>query len=171
MALLNRAYLGLGCNIGECIDNLTLACEKIRERGCIITGESSIYRTEPIGYAAQSDFINCIITVDTSRSPEELLFMCKEIEHEMKRKETVRWGPRIIDIDIILYNDIILQSKDLIIPHKELKLRYFWLYMLDEMNADMILPGLGQTAQALMTAFSLKQRIEFIKHVNYSNRS
>lgn len=161
-------FLALGSNMGSRSAHIDRACRMIIENGIDIVNESSLYITEPWGKTDQSDFINCIIEINTSYMPMELLNCTMGIEQAMKRERTEHWGPRIIDIDIILYNDIIQSSKDLVLPHKYIKERYFWLYMLDEMQPDISIPPGNETPGELMNRGIKKQKMVIFEKRKYS---
>lgn len=123
---MNKVYLGLGSNIEPRLDFLQEAVEKIANTEEIkIIKKSSIYQTKPYGYLEQEDFLNAVILIETSLAPEELLERVLEIEKEIGRVRDEVWGPRKIDIDILLYDKIKYDSSNLIIPHPEIKKRAF----------------------------------------------
>lgn len=111
---------------------------------------SSIYQTEPWGYLDQPEFLNQVLAVETSLSPRELLEYVKEIEQNIGRKPSVRYGPRIVDIDILFYGNRIIQEEDLVIPHPRLKDRAFVLVPLAEINPDLIYPGIDLSISDLL---------------------
>lgn len=126
------AYLSLGSNIGGKKENLKRAIQLFREKadnGLIV---SSFYMTEPIGFTEQDVFINCCLRVETTLQPHKLLELCQWIEGTLKRERLVRWGPRTIDCDIILYEDFQIESEALIVPHPRYKERAFVLFPLIE---------------------------------------
>lgn len=126
-------YLSLGTNIGEREENLKKAIQLLHEKKEIsIQQMSSIYETAPVGFIDQPSFLNCCIYVKTTTSPNEMLHVCQEIENELGRVRNVRWGPRIIDLDILLYNQENIETDDLIIPHPRMYERAFVLVPLME---------------------------------------
>ena len=134
--------LGLGSNIGDARANISEALRLLRESGAVeITKVSSIYRTAPWGYKDQAPFANAAALARTELDPEHLLAAVKTIEAEMGRTKTVRWGPRLIDIDILFYGRQSLVSDDLVLPHKELFNRAFVLVPLAEIAPDLVLGG------------------------------
>jgi len=134
--------LGLGSNIGDKVANIEAAIAMLRARGKVeITRVSSIYKTAPWGYLEQESFANACALARTSLKPEELLVEVKAVEAEMGREKTVRWGPRLIDVDILFYGDLPLNVPDLILPHKELFNRAFVLVPLAEIAPDLTLGG------------------------------
>jgi 2-amino-4-hydroxy-6-hydroxymethyldihydropteridine diphosphokinase len=129
----NNLYLGLGSNIGNREYNLKKAVEKIADIDQTkIIKISSIYSSRPVGYTEQDDFLNMVIHVLTAKTPQEFLHETQAIEKELGRKKTIHWGPRIIDIDILLYNNLKIIEKNLIIPHERLYERAFVLIPLQE---------------------------------------
>lgn len=140
--------LGLGSNIGDARANISEALRLLRESGAVeIAKVSSIYRTAPWGYKDQAPFANAAALARTELDPEHLLAAVKTIEAEMGRTKTVRWGPRLIDIDILFYGTRSLVSDDLILPHKELFNRAFVLVPLAEIAPGLVLGG-RQVAEA-----------------------
>lgn len=136
-----RVYIGLGTNLGNREKNLDRAKEKILSRHSIsLIQESSIDETDPVDYLDQPKFLNQIILIETSTKPYELLSILKKIESEMGRTREVRKGPRVIDLDILLYDDIINDAEELIIPHPGIKRRHFILKHLLEIDPDLIDP-------------------------------
>ena len=135
-------YLSLGSNIGDRIANLKKAIELIQARIGILLQESNFYITPPVGFSADTDFINCCIKISTTLSPHDLLKASKEIEAELGRtpKETEGYTSRIIDIDIILYSTIVLQSSEITIPHPRFRERKFVLIPLSELNTSLLDP-------------------------------
>lgn len=134
--------LGLGSNIGDKPANIAKALRLLQESGEIgVTAVSSIYKTQPWGYLAQAPFANACALALTRLDPAALLRAIKQIEADMGRKETIRWGPRLIDIDILFYGDEPLSTATLVLPHKELFNRAFVLVPLSEIAPDLRLGG------------------------------
>lgn len=124
------------------------AVKRIDGGGCRVTAVSSLYGTSPVGVEDQPDFLNAVIEVETALSPDELLDLCASIEREMGRERTIRWGPRVIDMDILLYDDLALDSEGLTIPHPRMMERAFVLVPLAEIAPDVGLPGGVSAAEA-----------------------
>jgi 2-amino-4-hydroxy-6-hydroxymethyldihydropteridine diphosphokinase len=135
-------YLGLGTNLGERSQNLQEAI-RLLASCCDVVRCSSIYQTEPWGYADQPDFLNQVIEVETRLSPLELLPALKAIETQIGRQVNFRYGPRLIDIDILLFGNLLLESPSLTIPHAMLEKRAFVLVPLVELAPDLIHPASG----------------------------
>ena len=130
----NKIYLGLGSNIGNNELNLKKAIKKLAENGIKLIKSSSLYVTKAQYYENQDDFLNQVIEVKTKLSPFELLDTIEKIMSEMKRKRLIKYGPRIIDIDILFYKNIEINKKILTIPHKLMFERDFVLKPLYELN-------------------------------------
>ena len=130
-----KAYLGIGTNLGDREENIRRAYELIGKRVGEIKKRSTLYNTEPWGFASENAFLNSVICVETSLTPRQLLKETQGIEREMGRRKKSRNGEyhdRIIDIDILLYDDITLNEPDLTIPHPLMKEREFVMKPLKE---------------------------------------
>ena len=124
MKNLNSIYLSLGSNIGDRTDNLTKAIVELSKKMKIVKF-SSIYETEPLLFENQNSFLNMVLEVDYKGSPDQLLESIKIIENDMGRESTFRYGPRLIDIDIIFFNNYEVIQDNLTIPHYDWKNRLF----------------------------------------------
>jgi 2-amino-4-hydroxy-6-hydroxymethyldihydropteridine diphosphokinase len=142
-------YLALGANLGDRAQNLRAALAQIRT-SVQITRVSSIYETEPWGVREQPWFLNLVCAGTTTLSPVDLLRRAKKIENEMGRAEGIRFGPRPIDIDILMYDRLIELSPALTIPHPRLHERAFVLIPLAEIAPDLVHPRLRVTMRALL---------------------
>lgn len=142
-------YIGIGSNIGERQANCMKAIEALKSKGITVKKISSMHETEPWGLKEQPKFINMAVEAETSMSPEEFLSALKGIEEDMGREETVKWGPRIIDLDILFYDDIVIDMKRLRIPHPLLHKRDFVLNPLAEIAPDKLHPVLKKTVNQL----------------------
>jgi 2-amino-4-hydroxy-6-hydroxymethyldihydropteridine diphosphokinase len=142
------AYLGLGANLGDRLANLREAVRIIDEHtSCEVRARSYIYETDPVGPVEQPDFLNAVIAVETELRPEELLKFAKNIEDRLGRERTIRWGPRVIDVDILLYDDLRMEADGLRIPHPDLALRAFVLAPLADIAPEIeIAPDVTATA-------------------------
>jgi 2-amino-4-hydroxy-6-hydroxymethyldihydropteridine diphosphokinase len=144
--------LGLGSNIGDGAANIRRALEEIEAREIArITARSSIWRTAPWGYTEQEDFANLCALAATRLSPGELLSAVKSLEKDLGRTDSIRWGPRLIDIDILFYDDVKSEDADLTLPHRELFRRAFVLVPLAEIAPDLMIAGrkIRDAAQAI----------------------
>ena len=129
----NKVYLSLGSNIGNRQKYIESAIELVGKReGIKILKKSGLYETSPIGYVEQDLFLNAVIKIETDFSEREILKIINKIENELDRKREIRWGPRTIDIDILIFSDKKINETDLIIPHKEMLNRLFVLVPLIE---------------------------------------
>ncbi len=136
----NKIFLGLGSNIGDTRKNLNTALNLLEEKVDILN-RSSYYKTEPIGYKDQEWFLNMVVEGETELSPQMLLAFTQSIECKMKRVKTILNGPRIIDIDILLYNNINIETERLTIPHPRILERAFVVVPLCEIAPDIVIKG------------------------------
>lgn len=135
------AFLGLGSNIGDRLGHLQEAVELLDLRpGIRVDAVSSVYETDPVGGPEQDPFLNMAVRVATRRSPRRLLAACQAVEQALGRKRTVRWGPRTIDVDILLYGDRTIATRRLVVPHPRLTERPFALIPLMEVAPGTKLP-------------------------------
>ncbi len=133
-------YLGLGSNIGNKIEYLDSAIEHISRNSKIkITKKSSYYETDPMGYENQESFVNLCLEIETDLSPVQLLEETQRIENTLGRTREVHWGPRTIDIDILLYGNLVIKNRILTIPHARITERAFVLIPLQEINKAIVI--------------------------------
>ncbi len=125
-----------------------------------LLAQSSLYRSAPVGYADQPDFINAVAKISTSLSPQQLLQALLAIEHQYGRQRTFQNAPRTLDLDVLLYDDLILHEPSLTIPHPQMHLRAFVLMPLLELQADCVIPAQGTAEAALQGC--LEQSLERI---------
>lgn len=153
---MTRAYIGLGSNVGERLDNLSEAVRRLHERGVGFVHSSRVYETQPVGGPQQPDFLNAVIEVETDLAPRPLLEACIAIEDEMGRERTPeRWGPRNIDIDILSYADEQVDEPDLQIPHPRMHERGFVVIPLFELEADPMISGGGKLSTTKLSPLLL----------------
>lgn len=136
----HRAYIGLGSNIGDREENLNTAIESMNNGMCRVVKVSDKYSTKPVGYTEQDDFLNCAAEVKTLYNPEELVMFLLDIEKELKRERIIKWGPRTIDLDVLLYDDIITFDEKIVIPHPRMHERLFVLKPLSEIAPYVLHP-------------------------------
>jgi 2-amino-4-hydroxy-6-hydroxymethyldihydropteridine diphosphokinase len=139
-----RAYIGLGSNMGDRLEQLQRAADLLhRTEGVRVLRSSRVYETEPVGGPPQPHYLNAVLEVETELSAPDLLRACLAIEERMKRARVVRWGPRVIDLDVLTYarEEIREQDPPLTVPHPRMHERGFVLLPLAELDADPPLPG------------------------------
>ncbi len=135
-----KAYLGLGSNIGNKKENIENALDLLESHKEIqVINVSSYYETDPVGYVDQDCFLNIVVAIETNLKPKALLSYCNEIENELKRIRKIRWGPRTIDVDILLYENFLSQDESLTIPHPRMCERSFVMIPLYEIAKDITL--------------------------------
>jgi len=135
---LTVCYLGLGANVGDREGQLAAARRELESRGLKLLRESSIAETEPFGVADQPRFLNQVLEVEWPGTPTELLSVAKEVERAVGRKVTYRWGPREIDVDILLFGDQRVDTPELQLPHPGLSHRAFVQAGLRELRPDIL---------------------------------
>jgi 2-amino-4-hydroxy-6-hydroxymethyldihydropteridine diphosphokinase len=131
---LTVVYLGLGSNLGTRARNLSAARRRLRQKGVRITRQSRVMETEPWGVADQPRFLNQVVQADWPGTPRQLLRTVKDIEHEGGRRRARRWGPRVIDVDILLFGTERVNLPDLVIPHPRIQERDFVVESLAELG-------------------------------------
>ena len=153
--MFHSVYLALGTNLGNKNQNLENGLKLIAERIGTLSAVSSIYETEPWGFDSPNSFLNMAVKIETELYPFDLLNKTKELEYELGRtqKTTQNYQDRIIDVDIILYDDLILQSEQLILPHPLFHQRDFVLKPLIEITPDLIHPVFGKAISELKKSF------------------
>jgi 2-amino-4-hydroxy-6-hydroxymethyldihydropteridine diphosphokinase len=148
---MESAFLLLGTNLGDRLHNLKLALEQLNALGTI-SGASGVYETEPWGLSDQPAFYNQAVRLETNLSPDDLLGKLKNIEAVCGRAEAIRWGPRVLDIDILLYGSLVHQSASLTVPHPKLSERRFALVPLNEIAEGVVEPVSGKLISDLLEA-------------------
>jgi 2-amino-4-hydroxy-6-hydroxymethyldihydropteridine diphosphokinase len=146
----NKAYLLLGSNLGNREKNLDQSLQLLKDHHCNIVNTSSIYQTAAWGLENQPDFLNQVIEISTSLSAFKLLDLTQQIEQKMGRIRTIKYGARTLDIDILYFNNDIIASENLVIPHPQLQNRRFTLIPLVEIAPNFIHPGLGINSSDLL---------------------
>lgn len=135
------AYLGLGGNLGDRLATLQAACRQLHSDAVRVVDSSAVYESEPWGVTEQPTFLNLVLQVETDLSPQELLATCLGVEQALGRERKERWGPRTVDVDILLYGDVVLDEPGLQIPHPRMHLRSFTLLPLLQLAPTIAWPG------------------------------
>ena len=165
------AYIGIGSNLGTPGKNCANAIEKIsRTKDIKIISKSSFYQTEPIGGVQQGWFVNSAIEIETDLSPENLLSVLLNLELAMGRIRKEKWGPRLIDLDLLFYGNLVLENKSLTLPHPEIQNRKFVLVPMCEIAENLIHPTLKKTIKTLLQESSDITIVKKIKRPNLNHR-
>ena len=148
---MTKVYVGLGSNLGNRRENLVNAINRIgANTGIQVKDKSGFFETAPVGGPPQPDYVNCAIELETEIEPQTLLKEFNKIERELGRKPGVRWGPRIVDLDILLYGDKIVNDHNLKIPHERMHERTFVLEPLCDISPDIKHPVLRVSVSELL---------------------
>ena len=162
---MSKAALLLGSNLGNRQENLSNALSFIEKNAGIIEKKSSLYQTAPWGMLDQDDFLNQAVLIKTSLPPQQLLKQLLDIEIMLGRERLEKWGPRIIDIDILYYDSEIIDEKDLKVPHPFLQERRFSLVPLNEISPDWVHPALHKSVnQMLADCLDRGEVVKFEEH-------
>ncbi|MBE0069478.1 2-amino-4-hydroxy-6-hydroxymethyldihydropteridine diphosphokinase [Thermoanaerobacterium thermosaccharolyticum] len=135
-------YMSIGSNVGDREGYLKSALNELTKNLVIIEKVSPIYETEPVGYKEQAKFLNAVVQTKTELKPHELLKIINTVEKELGRERLIRWGPRTIDIDILLYGDVTINDDDLKIPHERMWERAFVLVPLNDIAPNIVKGGM-----------------------------
>jgi 2-amino-4-hydroxy-6-hydroxymethyldihydropteridine diphosphokinase len=163
----NIAYISLGSNMGDRKTYLEEAVDILNSHGDIeITSVSSIYETDPVGYTEQGKFLNMVVEISTDLDPEVLLQQCLQIEEDLGRKRQFKWGPRIIDLDILLYNDENTESEILQVPHPRMQERAFVLIPLLEIAPSLMHPKFKAPFIDILDDIPDKEGVRLWKQIN-----
>jgi len=157
------AYIGIGSNLGDKVAHCNSALHEVLsiDRHKLLA-QSSLYKTEPLGYRNQDWFVNCVIKIETQLEALDLLYALKAIESRLGRRETFRWGPRVIDLDILFFDDRVMGSVELNLPHPHLHERQFVLIPLAEIDRSIVHPVLRKTVGDLLDGLPEDQGVERI---------
>jgi 2-amino-4-hydroxy-6-hydroxymethyldihydropteridine diphosphokinase len=145
-----QVYLGLGSNVGDREGTLERALTALGERGLEVGARSSLYLTEPMDAPPQEWFLNAVAGARTALAPQDLLRACQEVERELGRVRLVFRGPRTLDLDLLLYGDVVREDPLLTVPHPRLHERRFVLVPLHEIAPSLVHPRLGLTVHELL---------------------
>lgn len=154
------AYIGLGSNLGDKEANIKKALELLGENpGVQVKKVASLYKTAPLYVTKQDWFLNTVAEIETSLSPHDLLALLKDTEKRLERTPTVRWGPRTIDLDLLLFGSDKIKSTDLVVPHTRMTERAFVMVPLAEIAPQLCVPGRGRVGE-LARLLSTDQNVE-----------
>lgn len=158
---MTTVYLSLGSNIGNRKRNLEEALRELEKNNVTVIKLSYLYETEPVG-PKQRNFYNIVGKFNTDLLPKELLKQLKQIEKKLGRTKTFKWGPRVIDIDILFYGKQIIKTKNLVVPHKEIANRAFVLVPMKDIAPNLIHPVYREKIKTLLRKLNNKN---FIKQI------
>ncbi|MGE7767830.1 2-amino-4-hydroxy-6-hydroxymethyldihydropteridine diphosphokinase [Peribacillus sp. NPDC096540] len=165
--MVNISYLSIGSNLGNRLVTFKSAFQLLDENSRIeLVACSSLYETDPVGYTDQDCFLNAVFKVKTDLKPEELLQTCMQIEQELGRKREVRWGPRTLDLDILLYNHENIETEILSVPHPRMHERAFVLVPLMEVDPEIKLPQMYTPLSGLLEQIPDKEGVRLWKAKN-----
>jgi 2-amino-4-hydroxy-6-hydroxymethyldihydropteridine diphosphokinase len=153
------AYIGLGSNLGDRMATLRKAVQRLETLGRI-TGVSSLYETEPVGYLEQPRFLNAVVALETALAPGDLLRALLGIEHDLGRTRSFADAPRTLDLDLLLVDDVALETPELTLPHPRLHERAFVLVPLAELSPELVHPVSGQKVRQLLRALPDRRGVE-----------
>jgi 2-amino-4-hydroxy-6-hydroxymethyldihydropteridine diphosphokinase len=163
--MLTTAYIGLGSNLGDKGANIKKALEMLEENpGVQVKKVASLYKTAPLYVTKQDWFLNSVAEIETSLTPHELLTLFKETEKKLERTATIRWGPRTIDLDLLLFGDEKVFTADLVVPHPRMAERAFVIVPLAEIAPHLCIPGRGRVGE-LAHLLTRDQSVEKIENV------
>lgn len=159
---MSEVWLGLGSNLGDKRAHIQRALDSIG-RTCRLIDVSSLYKTEPVGFKDQDWFLNCAAKVATEQRPRPLLESLQSIEQQLGRTQRIKNGPRTIDLDILLYDGLVVEENGLVIPHPRMHERLFVLAPLREIAPALVHPVLGKTIEELAAALRSSERVELFE--------
>ncbi len=155
-------YLSLGSNMGDREQNLRVAIERLRELG-EVKAVSSIYETEPVEYTAQPWFLNAAVALETELMPRQLMSRLLAIEQDMGRRRTIAKGPRVIDLDVLLFGQSVIETPQLTVPHPAMHERRFVLEPLAEIAPDVRHPVFKRTVREMRDALPAGQSVRKVR--------
>jgi len=158
------AYIGIGSNLGDKVLNCKHSIARIDgTSGCEVTARSDLFKTEPEGVAGQQWYVNCVVEVRTEHNPRDLLDRLMAIEHEMGRIRTKKWESRIIDLDLLIFGELVLNLPDLVVPHPLLHTRRFVLEPFVQLAPELVHPVLNVTVRQLLKKLPKQSYVEILK--------
>jgi 2-amino-4-hydroxy-6-hydroxymethyldihydropteridine diphosphokinase len=160
-------FLSLGSNLGDRAARIREAVSSLNRLGVRIQLGSALYETEPVGPVEQPWFLNAVVAGETELNPRGLLSVCKRIEREMGRKKGVRFGPRVVDIDILLYGQQVIDEGDLLIPHPQMHRRKFMLIPLIEIAPNIRDPKTGKSFSEILNGLKEGKKVKKLKAKTY----
>jgi len=161
-------FIGIGSNVGDATDNCIKAVKEIGLiKGNRIVKVSSLYMTEPISHIKQDWFINCVVKIETDLTPYSLLSDLQKVEKRLGRKRDIRHGPRTIDLDILIFNSLIIDDDKLKIPHPRMHERRFVLEPLSEIDENLIHPVIKKSIKSLLNEIGIVQRVELLRSYKF----
>ncbi|WP_163539340.1 2-amino-4-hydroxy-6-hydroxymethyldihydropteridine diphosphokinase [Gracilibacillus sp. YIM 98692] len=161
---MNKAYIALGSNIEPRSQHLMEAIQQLETKAEIDVGrQSSIYETEPVGYTQQNRFLNMVIEIQTNLTPQQLLDICQEVERRQGRRREIKWGPRTLDLDILLYNQENIETDRLILPHPHMQKRAFVLIPLQEIYGQLYLSHVESDVSTLIEKLPAEEKEGVVK--------
>ena len=159
---LPTAYISFGSNVGDRLVHISQALQYLSAAdGILLTKVSSLYETEPVGYEQQDWFLNGVVAVETGLSPHQLLKVLQQIEKRIGRQQRKRWGPREVDLDLLIFNQSCINTPDLIVPHPDMHRRRFVLIPFAEIAPDTIHPILQQNIRTLLDNLPTEKDVHF----------
>ena len=150
---MTTAFIAFGSNLGDRLEHLRAGRTELEARAGLVSGESRIFETEPVGGPDnQGAYLNAVVRLETGLAAHELLYTLLKIEHVRGRERRERWGPRTLDLDLLLYGQEIIHTEDLSVPHPRLHERAFVIEPLHDLAPDLVIPGVNKTVAELRSS-------------------
>ncbi|UOE94216.1 2-amino-4-hydroxy-6-hydroxymethyldihydropteridine diphosphokinase [Alkalihalobacillus sp. LMS39] len=168
----NIVYIGLGSNVGDRESHLRFGVSALeQDQNCKVVETSSIYETAPVGYIDQGPFLNMVVVIKTTFKADEVLSLLLNIEKRAKRSREIRWGPRTLDLDILLYNQENIKMDVLQVPHPRMAERAFVIVPLHEVNPNLYLSNKEQTVEQIYGFLPDKEGVKIWRRRNGEEKS